>query len=59
MRDINAKYGIPVFLRLAHEMNGNWVINGLRPVEFIAGFRKCASFIRAHTNLTAMVWAPK
>ncbi|KAI9030312.1 glycoside hydrolase superfamily [Hyaloraphidium curvatum] len=58
MRDVNYVFGIPVFLRFAHEMNGNWNPYGQRPLAFVRTFRKLSGFIRSVTNLTALAWAP-
>ncbi|KAJ3390442.1 hypothetical protein HDU84_007442 [Entophlyctis sp. JEL0112] len=59
---VNTVYGVPVFLRYGHEMNGDWMIYGLQPTEYIASFRKMAAAVRAKTNMTgtslSMVWAP-
>ncbi|KAI9348554.1 glycoside hydrolase superfamily [Obelidium mucronatum] len=58
LSDINRKYGVPVFLRYAPEMNGNWKPYGMQPLRFIKSFRAMAVAIRSRTNMTAMVWAP-
>ncbi|KAI9310351.1 glycoside hydrolase superfamily [Obelidium mucronatum] len=58
LADINRKYGVPVFLRYGHEMNGNWIAYGMQPLQFIDSFRAMTNAVRAHTNMTAMVWAP-
>ncbi|KAJ3223833.1 hypothetical protein HDU78_011176 [Chytriomyces hyalinus] len=55
---INTGYGVPVYLRFCHEMNGDWTMYGYQPTLFKAGFRKMAEAIRARTNMTAMVWGP-
>ncbi|KAI8929100.1 glycoside hydrolase superfamily [Entophlyctis helioformis] len=61
MREINSKYGVPVFLRYGHEMNGPWMIEngfGMRPIQYKQSFATLASYIYLNTNLTAMVWSP-
>ncbi|KAI8894681.1 glycoside hydrolase superfamily [Globomyces pollinis-pini] len=58
MRHINTKYGIPVLLRFMHEMNGNWMPYGMRPVEQIDTWRRMTKFMRRETNMTAMLWSP-
>ncbi|KAI9348540.1 glycoside hydrolase superfamily, partial [Obelidium mucronatum] len=55
---INQFYGVPIFLRWAHEMNGDWYPWGNNPSAFIASFRQFTTIVRQHTNMTAMVWAP-
>ncbi|KAJ3067902.1 hypothetical protein HDU98_008903 [Podochytrium sp. JEL0797] len=55
---INQWYGVPIFLRYAHEMNGDWYPWGNYPSSFIASFRQFTTIMRQHTNMTAMVWAP-
>ncbi|KAI8618754.1 glycoside hydrolase superfamily [Chytriomyces sp. MP71] len=55
---INSQYGVPILLRFGHEMNGDWVVYGNRPLEFVALFRQMAGFVRMYTNMTAMVWGP-
>ncbi|KAJ3074168.1 hypothetical protein HDU98_011920 [Podochytrium sp. JEL0797] len=56
--NINQRYGVPVFLRYAHEMNGNWNPYMMRPTTFIASWKQMTNAVRARTNMTAMVWAP-
>ncbi|KAJ3024544.1 UNVERIFIED_CONTAM: hypothetical protein HDU68_008027 [Siphonaria sp. JEL0065] len=56
--EINTKYGLPVFLRYGHEMNGDWNFYGNQPTAYKASFRAMALAVRAKTNMTAMVWAP-
>ncbi|KAJ3409683.1 mannan endo-1,4-beta-mannosidase [Chytriomyces confervae] len=55
---INTRYGVPIMLRFGHEMNGDWVVYGNRPIEFKNLFRRMARFVRMYTNMTAMVWGP-
>jgi len=56
-RTINEK-GVPIYLRYGHEMNGDWTTYGLKPFDYVTGYRKMAGFIREYTNLTALVWSP-
>ncbi|KAI9173264.1 hypothetical protein H9P43_007395 [Blastocladiella emersonii ATCC 22665] len=58
MAEIN-RQGVPVLLRFAHEMNGNWYAYGQKPAAYKRGFVKCAQAVRAKgANHTYMVWAP-
>jgi hypothetical protein len=53
MRYINFQYGVPVFLRFGHEMNGNWFPEyGMRPIEYKQAFQKITNYVRAVTNMT-------
>ena len=47
-----------IFIRFAHEMNGNWYPWGQRPSLFRAKFRLLAGTLQASTFRTAMIWAP-
>ncbi|ORY45942.1 glycoside hydrolase [Rhizoclosmatium globosum] len=55
---INEYYGVPIFLRYAHEMNGDWYPWGNWPTQYIASHRQFTFIVRQYTNMTAMVWAP-
>ncbi|KAJ3062949.1 hypothetical protein HDU98_001216 [Podochytrium sp. JEL0797] len=55
---VNTLYGVPVFLRYGHEMNGDWNAYGNQPTAYVKSFRALAAAVRAKTNMTAMVWAP-
>ncbi|KAJ3126620.1 hypothetical protein HK100_010169 [Physocladia obscura] len=57
-QNVNEQYGVPIFLRYGHEMNGDWYPWGNAPTLYIASFRQFAGIIRLYTNMTAMVWAP-
>ncbi|RKP01550.1 hypothetical protein CXG81DRAFT_25762 [Caulochytrium protostelioides] len=57
-RHINSFYGVPVYLRFAHEMNGNWLVYGQKPTAFRQAFIDLANYVHTSTNLTAMVWSP-
>lgn len=50
--------GIPVFLRYASEMNGDWVIWGGNPQAYIEKFRLVSDVMRQEAPNVAMVWAP-
>jgi hypothetical protein len=47
-----------IFIRFAHEMNGNWYPWGQRPALYKATFRVMAETVRSRTSRTAMLWAP-
>lgn len=54
-----ADAGIPVFLRFANEMNGNWVPWNGNPKQYIEKFRLVANVIhKTAPDNVAMVWAP-
>ncbi|KAJ3016589.1 UNVERIFIED_CONTAM: hypothetical protein HDU68_012139 [Siphonaria sp. JEL0065] len=55
---INQYYGTPIFLRWAHEMNGDWYGWGNAPSAYIESHRQFTTILRQYTNMTAMVWAP-
>ncbi|KAI9032094.1 glycoside hydrolase superfamily [Hyaloraphidium curvatum] len=55
---INLHYGVPILLRFAHEMNGNWNPYGQKPIAYRRAWRRLVPLIRARTNLTATMWAP-
>ncbi|MEA2552756.1 MAG: hypothetical protein QOJ65_932 [Fimbriimonadaceae bacterium] len=50
--------GVPVFLRYAGEMNGDWVPYGADPAAYIEKFRLVARIIRQYAPNVAMVWCP-
>ncbi|KAJ3032011.1 hypothetical protein HDV00_008013, partial [Rhizophlyctis rosea] len=59
MKRVNSYYGVPVFLRFMHEMNGNWLTTyGQQPIKFRNAFATMATYVHSLTNLTAMVWSP-
>jgi hypothetical protein len=55
--ELNA-LNIPVMVRIAPEMNGNWRPYGQDPITFIQLFREIAFTVRERTNNTAIVWSP-
>ena len=57
-------YGKPIYLRFAHEMNGNWYpwgvgVNGNTPAQFVSVWRKVVTMFRTRgaTNVK-FVWSP-
>ncbi|KAI8809677.1 glycoside hydrolase superfamily [Cladochytrium replicatum] len=58
MYRMNTRHGVPILLRFAHEMNGNWGPYGQRPVAFKAAWQALTKAVRLRTNMTAMVWGP-
>ncbi|KAI5820278.1 glycoside hydrolase superfamily [Pyronema omphalodes] len=56
-REIN-NAGVGLFVRFAHEMNGDWYPWGANPKQFTAAFSKISKAIKAATKNTLMVWAP-
>ncbi|MEW1812474.1 glycosyl hydrolase [Pseudarthrobacter phenanthrenivorans] len=57
LADINAG-GVPVIVRLAHEMNGSWYPWSQQPLEYKAAFAKVATAVHAGAPGSAMMWAP-
>jgi Glycosyl hydrolase family 26 len=59
-----ARYGRPVMLRFAPEMNGNWLpwstgVNGNRPGDYVAAWRRVwARFQRDGATNAVWVWNP-
>src|SRR5205085_3692890 len=47
-----------IFLRFAHEMNGNWYPWGQRPNLYKRKFQIFSAIVHANTGRTAMLWAP-
>jgi len=56
-RDAGAA-GIPIFLRFANEMNGEWVEWYGDPAAYIAKFRLVSRVFREEAPNVAIVWAP-
>jgi len=58
------RYGRPLLLRFAHEMNGDWypwaeAANGNRPGEYVAAWRRVRDAFRtAGADNVAWVWCP-
>lgn len=57
MAAINAR-GLTVWLRYAHEMNGDWYVWGRQDQAFIASWRLLTNAIRAKAPTTYMNWSP-
>jgi hypothetical protein len=53
-----ARCGIPVFLRFAGEMNGDWVPYHGHPALYIEKFRLVARVMHEEAPNVAMVWCP-
>ncbi|KAJ3182449.1 hypothetical protein HDU87_008613 [Geranomyces variabilis] len=53
-REINA-FGVPILLRFAPEMNGNWYPWGQSPSQYIAVFRQLAQIVRNATTPASAV----
>ncbi|ORY39061.1 glycoside hydrolase [Rhizoclosmatium globosum] len=58
LADCNAAYGVPIFLRYGHEMNGPFSSYGFDPVNYVPNFRRMSTILKQYTNMTAIVWAP-
>ncbi|GAB7053713.1 MULTISPECIES: stalk domain-containing protein [unclassified Paenibacillus] len=50
--------GIPIFLRYASEMNGNWVVWHGDPQKYIQSFRMVHDIMEQEAPNVAMVWSP-
>ncbi|WP_158289323.1 stalk domain-containing protein [Paenibacillus flagellatus] len=50
--------GIPIFLRYASEMNGNWTAWSGDPAAYIEKFRIVANVMKAEAPNVALVWSP-
>lgn len=65
----NSIYGVPMFFRFAHEMNGNhmallkpllklhlgdWAAYGMQPSAFINAFQRLSVAIHKKTNMTGI-----
>ncbi|WP_176706728.1 glycoside hydrolase family 26 protein [Paenibacillus hemerocallicola] len=50
--------GIPIFLRYASEMNGNWVPWYDEPQKYVEKFRLVSRIIKEEAPNVAMVWSP-
>lgn len=53
-----ARSGIPVFLRFASEMNGNWTPYHGNPSAYREAFRRVAAVAHSVAPNVAMVWCP-
>lgn len=50
--------GVPIFLRFACEMNGDWVVWHGDPQKYIEKFRTVAKVMKEEAPNVAMVWSP-
>ncbi|KAG0140966.1 hypothetical protein CROQUDRAFT_664478 [Cronartium quercuum f. sp. fusiforme G11] len=50
--------GITVWLRFAHEMNGDWYIWGGKPHLFLEKWKMVARAVKSRTSSTSMLWSP-
>jgi len=57
MNELNSM-GITVWLRYAHEMNGDWYAWGQQPQAFIDSWNMVASIVKNGTTDTYMLWSP-
>ena len=59
-----ARFGKPILVRFAHEMNGNWYpwsigVNGNTAAEYVAAFRHIHDlFVAAGATNVEWVWCP-
>ncbi|KAJ3126616.1 hypothetical protein HK098_007371 [Nowakowskiella sp. JEL0407] len=52
------KFGIPVFIRPAHEMNGPWYIYGMQPTKFKAFYRNVYNTVKRKAPFAKFIFAP-
>ncbi|PLW12059.1 hypothetical protein PCANC_17652 [Puccinia coronata f. sp. avenae] len=57
MQMLNAQ-GITVWLRFAHEMNGDWYVWGQKPALFLEKWKLVTNAVRSVAPKTLMLWAP-
>lgn len=57
MQFLNAQ-GITVWLRFAHEMNGDWYVWGQKPALFLEKWALVTKAVRSMAPKTLMLWAP-
>jgi len=50
--------GVPIIIRFAHEMNGDWYDWKMRPRTYREKFRMFADIVHDTATNTAMLWAP-
>lgn len=51
-------HGLPIFLRFAGEMNGDWTPWSVPPETYIEKFRLVSDVMREEADNVAMVWSP-
>ncbi len=54
----STRFGVPVLVRFAPEMNGSWVSWGQQPEAYVAAFRVVADAIHYRAPQAMMVWSP-
>ncbi len=54
----STRFGVPVLVRFAPEMNGTWVSWGQQPEAYVAAFRTVAGAVHHRAPQAAMVWSP-
>jgi hypothetical protein len=54
----STRFGVPVLVRFAPEMNGSWVSWGQQPEAYVAAFRNMADAIHHRAPRADMVWSP-
>jgi len=57
LASINSQ-GVPVIVRLAHEMNGSWYPWSQQPLEYRDMFTRVADAVHHNAPGSAMMWAP-
>lgn len=58
LRRWNEDYGLRVYVRFAHEMNGNWTVWGQRPKQYVRAFRALADAVHRLAPGNPLVWSP-
>ncbi len=58
LADYLDSFGVPMFLRWNHEMNGSWHDWSHKPSLYVQKFDEFAAIIHARAPNVAMVWAP-
>ncbi|CAN5436578.1 hypothetical protein BH09CHL1_BH09CHL1_17540 [soil metagenome] len=54
----STRFGVPVLVRFAPEMNGSWVSWGQQPAAYVAAFRNVAEAVHHRAPQAVMVWSP-
>jgi hypothetical protein len=54
----STRFGVPVLVRFAPEMNGSWVSWGQQPDAYVAAFRYVADAVHHRAPQAVMVWSP-
>jgi hypothetical protein len=54
-----AALGFPIFVRWAHEMNGDWYVWGRQPAAYVSAWRRIHEIFRQEgADNVAWIWAP-